>query len=167
MADIENPFDKVRRKMVAARVEFMGQLAKFSHDALTQPPLDGSEWTPLQLAYHLYIADALALEQIQLVQEEDNPLIIAPEDETPRRTRAAEPPVSLESVLAGMAARREEVFQYLSDLSDDAWQRPFRHPSWGQLKFYQLVNILPAHDRMHTQQLADIKAAAEAAEQAS
>jgi len=30
MASIENPYEKVRRKMVAARIEFMGQLAKFS-----------------------------------------------------------------------------------------------------------------------------------------
>ena len=58
-----------------------------------------------------------------------------------------------------MAARREEVFQYLSELPVDAWERPFRHPNWGQLKFYQMVNILPQHDKLHAQQLADIKAA--------
>ncbi len=163
MASVENPFDKVRRKMVAARVEFMAQLAKFTSDELTRPPADGNEWTPLQIAYHLYIADGLALEQIQRVQEEDNPLILVLEEETPRLTREAEPPSSLDSVLAGMAARREEVFEYLSQLLDDAWERPFQHPNWGQLKFYQLVNILPQHDRLHAQQLADIKAAAEKA----
>ncbi len=160
MATVENPYDKVRRKMVAARIEFMGQLAKFSKEELTKAPADGSEWTPLQIAYHLYIADGLALEQMQLVQNEDNPLVTATEEETPRRTRAAEPPASLDAVLAGMAARREEVFQYLSELPVDDWERPFRHPTWGQLKFYQMVNILPQHDKMHTQQLADIKAAA-------
>ena len=145
MATVENPYDKVRRKMVAARIEFMGQLAKFSKEELTKAPADGSEWTPLQIAYHLYIADGLALEQMQLIQN---------------RTRAAEPPASLDAVLAGMAARREEVFQYLSELPVDDWERPFRHPTWGQLKFYQMVNILPQHDKMHTQQLVDIKAAA-------
>jgi DinB superfamily len=163
MASVENPFDKVRRKMVAARVEFMGQLAKFTSNELTQPPADGSEWTPLLIAYHLYIADALALEQIERVQGEENPLVPVLDEETPRRTREAEPPTSLDSVLAGMAARREEVFEYLSRIPDDAWERPFRHPDWGQLKFYQLVNVLPQHDRIHAQQLADIKAAAEKA----
>lgn len=157
MATLENPFDKVRSKMVAARIEFMGQLAKFSNDELTRQPA-GDEWSPLQLAHHLYIADGLALEQMRLVQNEENPLTRVLEEDTPRLTRDSEPPVSLDAVLAGMAARREELFEYLASLPSDAWERPCRHPNWGQLKFYQLVNILPAHDRTHAQQLADIKA---------
>ncbi len=160
MATIENPFDKVRRKMVAARIEFMGQLARFSNEELTRKPAQG-DWSPLQLAHHLYIADGLALEQMQIVQNEDNPLITATEEETPRRTNASEPPASLDAVLAGMAARREELFEYMANLPIEAWERPFRHPNWGQLKFYQLVNVLPQHDRIHAQQLADIKASNE------
>ncbi len=157
MATLENPFEKVRSKMVAARIEFMGQLATFSKDEITREPGE-DEWSPLQLANHLYIADGLALEQMQLVQNEDNPLLTNLEEDTPRLTRASEPPVSLDAVLAGMAARREELYEYMANLPVDAWERPFRHPSWGQLKFYQLVNILPAHDRTHAQQLTNIKA---------
>jgi hypothetical protein len=156
MASLENPYEKVRPKMVAARLEFMKKLAMFSKDELNQQPA-GDEWSPLQLAHHLYIADGLALEQMQLVQTEDNPLIIATEDETPRLTRASEPPASLDAVLAGMAARREELFEYLASLPVDGWERPFRHPKWGERKFYQLVNVLPLHDQMHAQQLANIK----------
>jgi hypothetical protein len=159
MSTVENPFDKVRRKMVAARIEFMGQLAKFSNEELTRNPAGEDEWTPLQLAYHLYIADGLALETMQKIQDEDNPLIEDLGEETPRRTREAEPPNSLDAVLAGMAARREEIFQYLSELPEDAWERPLRHPAFGQIKFYQVVNVLPTHEKTHTQQLADIKAA--------
>ena len=157
MATLGNPFEKVRSKMVAARIEFMGQLATFSKDEITREPGE-DEWSPLQLANHLYIADGLALEQMQLVQNEDNPLLTNLEEDTPRLTRASEPPVSLDAVLAGMAARREELYEYMANLPVDAWERPFRHPSWGQLKFYQLVNILPAHDRTHAQQLTNIKA---------
>jgi hypothetical protein len=159
MSTVENPFDKVRRKMVAARIEFMGQLAKFSNEELTRNPAGEDEWTPLQLAYHLYIADGLALETMQKIQDEDNPLVEDLGEETPRRTREAEPPNSLDAVLAGMAARREEIFQYLSELPEDAWERPLRHPAFGQIKFYQVVNVLPTHEKTHTQQLADIKAA--------
>ena len=157
MATLENPFEKVRSKMVAARIEFMGQLATFSKDEITREPGE-DEWSPLQLANHLYIADGLALEQMQLVQNEDNPILTNLEEDTPRLTRASEPPVSLDAVLAGMAARREELYEYMANLPVDAWERPFRHPSWGQLKFYQLVNVLPAHDRTHAQQLTNIKA---------
>lgn len=160
MASIENPFDKVRRKMVAARLEFMAQLAKFSSEELARNPMGEDEWTPLQLAYHLYVADGLALETLQKIQSEDNPLVEDLAEETPRRTRASEPPASLDAVMGGMVARREELFQYLSELPDDAWERPLRHPTFGPLKFYQVVNVLPAHDKLHAQQLADIKAAA-------
>ena len=62
MAKIDNPFEKIRSKMVSARIEFMSQLAKFSNDELTKQ-LTVDEWSPLQLAHHLYIADGLALEQ--------------------------------------------------------------------------------------------------------
>lgn len=158
MATLENPFEKVRQKMVAARLEVMSQLAKFGHDELTFSPTPG-EWSALLLAYHMYVADGLALEQMRLVQEEENPLVADLAEETPRQTRATEPPASLEAVLGGMAARREEIFEYLSSLPPTAWERPFRHPQWGQLKFYQMVNILPQHDQIHAKQLAELKAA--------
>lgn len=157
MATVENPFEKVRNKMVSARIEFMSQLAKFSHNELTQQLTD-EEWSPLQLAHHLYIADGLALEQMQRVQNEDNPLLANVGEVAPQLTREAEPPASLDSVLAGMAARREEIFAYLSTLSTESWERPLRHPAWGQLKFYQFVNVLPQHDLQHAHQLASIKA---------
>ena len=156
MATVENPYEKVHRKMVAARIEFMAQLAKFSKDELRKQPAEG-EWSALELAHHLYIADGLALEQLKLVQNEENPMVVATEEETPRLTRSSEPPASLEAVLAGMAARREEIFEYLAALPVEAWERPFRHPAWGQRKFYQMVNVLPFHDQMHTQQLAAMK----------
>jgi hypothetical protein len=156
MTVVESPFAKVRRKMVTARVEFMSQLAKFSKDELTQEPAPG-EWSPLRLAHHLYIADGLVLEQMRRVQSEDNPLLANFEEETPYLTRTSQPPVSLDAVLAGMAARREELFEYLFSLPAEAWERPCRHHQWGQLKFYQLANILSIHDQQHTQQLAAIK----------
>ena len=160
MATVDNPFDKVRGKMVAARIEFMGQLAKFNNEELLRNTAGEDEWTPLQLAHHLYVADGLALETMQQIQSEDNPLISDLGEETPRRTREAEKPTTLDAVLGGMAARREELFQYLSELPNDAWERPLRYHTLGQLKFYQVVNIVAAHEKMHAQQLADIKTAA-------
>lgn len=157
MATLENPFEKARLKMVAARIELMSQLAKFSHNELAHAT--SGEWSALEIAHHVYVADGLALEQMRKVQDEENPLIVALEEEAPRQTRASEPAASLEAVLAGMAARREELFEYLNSLAPEAWEKPLRHPSWGSLKFYQLVNILPQHDAGHAQQLAELKAA--------
>src|SRR5260370_26833182 len=102
----------------------------------------------------------MAVETMQRIRMEQTLLAENRKEKAPAVTRVAEPPASLDAVLAGMAARREELFQYLSELPDDAWERPARHPIWGQIKFYQLVNVLPTHEKMHAQQLADIKAAA-------
>lgn len=156
MATLENPFDKVRQKMVSARIELMSQLAKFSHDELNQAPAPG-EWSALEIAYHVYVADGLALEQMQQIQNEENPLLVDTAQEAPRLTREAEPATSLEAVLAGMAARREEIFEYLSTLAPETWERPARHPTFGNLKFYQFINVLPQHDQIHMRQLAEIK----------
>ena len=156
MTTVDNPYEKARRKMVAARVEFLGRLAKFSKAELLKRPAEG-EWSPLELANHVYIADGLALEQLKLVQSEENPMVVATEEEAPRLTNASTPPPSLEAVLGGMAARREEIFEYLATLPPESWERPFRHHAWGQRKFYQLVNVLPFHDQMHAQQLSSIK----------
>ena len=153
----ERSFDKVRRKLVAARIELMGQLAKFSQDQLTQNPIEG-EWSPLQIAHHVYITEGLALEQIHRVQNEDNPFIPDISSNSPQQhLELAEAPASLEAILTGMAARREELFQYLSDLPEDGWLRPLRHAEWGNLKFYQLVNVLSIHDQQHAKQLVKIK----------
>lgn len=158
MATLENPFEKARPKMVAARLEVISQLAKFRHDELTRVPAE-HEWSALEIANHVYIADGLALEQMHQIQEEENPLLANTTEEAPRLTRESEPPASLEAVLSGMAARREEMFEYLSSLAPTDWERPFRHPAWGELKFYQMVNVLPQHDQLHARQLAELKAA--------
>jgi DinB superfamily len=153
MTTVENPFEKARPKLVAARREFLAQLAQFAPDDLPRRPVEG-EWSPLQLAYHLYITDGLALEELKRVQNEDNPLVVPTDVEAPRLTNAGAPPPTLDIILAGLAARREEIFEYLSTLPPSAWERPFRHHEWGQRKFYQMVNIMFLHDQMHAQQLA-------------
>jgi len=121
------PLEKVRPKMVAARIELLSALAKFKHDELTRFP-EQDEWSALEIANHVYLADGLALEQMQLSRTRIIPPVVAVDEEAPRRTREAELPASLEAVLAGMAARREEIFEYLSALTSEAWERPLRHP---------------------------------------
>ncbi len=168
MTTLTNPFEKVRAKMVAARIEVIGQLARFSKDELSRKP-DKDEWSALEIAQHLYIADGVALEDFQKIQSEENPVISDAQKEVPRLTREAieeeqtrqrmdlEPLPTLESLLSGMAARREEIFEYLASLPDEAWERPFQHQAWGPMKFYQLVNVVPQHDQQHVQQLKMLK----------
>ncbi|MGH2482088.1 MAG: hypothetical protein ACRDHW_20755 [Ktedonobacteraceae bacterium] len=69
MATLENPFDKVRPKLVAARIELISQLAKFEHaelDGVSSP----DSWSALEIAQHVYVTDGLALEQLRTIQTE-------------------------------------------------------------------------------------------------
>ncbi|GAC1370047.1 MAG: hypothetical protein PVS3B1_19050 [Ktedonobacteraceae bacterium] len=151
---VEEAFDRVRRRMVAARIEFMGQLATFGKAELTA---QADEKSPVHISHLLYIIDGLALEQMQRVQEEDNPLLENFAAQVPAVARRMQAPRSLDAVLAGMAARREEMFEYLASLPADAWERPFHHQEWGTHKFHHLVNMLPLYDQQHTRQLAALK----------
>ena len=126
---------------------------------MNQCPIEG-EWSPLRIAHHVYITEGLALEQIHRVQNEDNPFIPdISSDAAQQHLELAEAPASLEAILTGMAARREELFEYLSDLPEDGWNRPLSHAEWGNLKLYQLVNVLSIHDQQHVKQLAKLKEA--------
>ena len=40
MTNVDNPYEKVRRKMVAARIEFLGQLAKINKSELKKRPME-------------------------------------------------------------------------------------------------------------------------------
>jgi hypothetical protein len=157
MATLENPFAKARPHMVAARLEVLSQLARFAPGELTLKASQDA-WSALELAHHIYITDGLFLQALQEVQQIDNPHI--PEiAATPQSTHEAEPPVSFEAVLSGMAARREEIFEFLQALPPEAWERPLHYAQAGQLQFYQLVNQMPLHDQEHARQLASLKEA--------
>ncbi|GHO43961.1 DinB family protein [Ktedonospora formicarum] len=154
----QHPFETVRGRLVSARVTFLGQLAKFNKDELAALFGKGT-LSPLQIAYHLYMIEGLTLVQLRLVQAEENPLLEISEIEEQPTQASATPDSSttLDAVMAGMAAQREELFSWLSTLPSEAWTRPFRHPRWGQLKFHQLVQSLIEHDQHHAQQLACLK----------
>ncbi|MBE3566374.1 MAG: DinB family protein [Thermogemmatispora sp.] len=156
MATLEDPFGKVRPKLVAARTEFLAELARFQAAELERRP-SPEDWSALEVAYHLYVVDGLTLQEMRRVQEEDNPELPALETEGPRVTRETARDLSLDAVLAGMAARREEILQFLAELPPAAWERPCHHHAWGALKFYQLVNVLAQHDRQHARQLVEIR----------
>ncbi len=152
----EGSYSKARRKLVAARLELMGQLAKFAPDELTQHPI-AEEFSPLQLAHYVYIADGFGLEQIKLVQSEDNPLIADLNEHVPQLMQEIEEPTSFDAVFAGMTARREEIFEYLSGLPEAAWNRPYSNAHGEEQLFPELVTMLALHDQQQAQQLVKLK----------
>lgn len=156
MAGIESPFVKVRRKLVMARIEFMGQLAAFQHEDFARPLTAAGE-SPLLVAHHLSTIEGLALEQLRCIQAEDNPQLEVLLQLVPVSAKAVTSPLTLELVLEEMCTQRNELFSYLAQLPLDCWDRPFIFASWGPRKFYQLVNMLPLHDRQHSRQLITMR----------
>jgi DinB superfamily len=160
----ENPFVCVRRKMVVARIEFMGCLAAFNREQLSSTVTEEGH-SPLQIAHHLYLVDGLVAQQIHRVQEEDDPVLInpieLPADYCPAASVESVPDstaFTLEAILSGMAARREEIFTYLAALPALAWERTFHFAEPAPLCFYQLINLLSLHDQQHACQLTTMKA---------
>jgi hypothetical protein len=136
----------------------MGQLARFGPDELTQKPLAG-EFSPLQLAHYVYIADGFGLEQIQRVRQEDDPLIPDLNEVVPQLMQEIEEPTSLDAVFAGMTARREEIFEYLASLHEAVWSRRYHNAQGEEHLFPELVNMLALHDQQQAQQLVRLKKA--------
>ena len=154
----ESAYNKARRTLVSARLELMGQLAKFSPDELTQHPIAG-EFSPLQLAHYVYIADGFGLEQIKRVRQEDNPLIPDLNEHASQLMQEVQEPTSLDAVFAGMTARREEIFEYLSSLHETTWSRHYHNAQDEEHSFPELVNMLALHDQQQAQQLIKLKEA--------
>jgi hypothetical protein len=154
MASEEITFEQVWWRMVAARLEFMCQLAKFRADELERPPQNGGS-SPLQVVMQVYMTDGLILEQLRSVQEEDNPSISRMISPLP--TSVAEPFVTLEKLLTDMATRRTTIFQYLASLSEAGWKHSLHHKAWGVLDFCQLASLLALYDQQHTQQLVALQ----------
>jgi hypothetical protein len=156
MAEGEAPFAVLRRKMVVARIDFMSQLATFQHEDLTRI-LTEDGISPLLVTHHLLITDMLALQHMQRIQSEDNPQFDTFIQQLPIGTAEAEQPLSLEEILTKMATQRAELFTYLAQIPLPGWERPFGSALWGSRKFYQLVNVLPLHDRQHSRQLVAMR----------
>jgi hypothetical protein len=164
MVGHENPFISVRRKLVVARIEFMGRLAAFTREQLSHAVTENG-YSPLHIAHHLYMIDGLVGQQMHIVQKEENPCIVnpieLPIDYFPVTSIENVPDpatLTLEAILARMTARREEIFTYLAALPTPAWERTFHFAEPAPLHFYQLINLLSLHDQQHARQLATMKA---------
>ncbi len=155
MTDEESYFEKVQRKLIAARIAFMSQLATVRADDLLKPA-GTNAWSPLQITQHLCVVDEVVLEQMRRVQQEDNPFIESISEQVPPLTITAEPPVALATMLTRMQTWRMQLFSYLASVPTEHWQRPLRHQQWGQFTFYQFAASLALHDQQHTRQFLAI-----------
>jgi hypothetical protein len=152
----EDTFEDVRWRMVATRVEFISQLARFPRKDLVRPSAIGT-MSPLRITHHLSLVDQCALRHMRCIQEQHNPMLTSITSEATYLHAQLKRSSSLSTLLTAMAATRVELFAYLAQLPQSAWQRPFQHAEWGSCEFRHLVAMLPLYDRQHTQQLIMLK----------
>ena len=159
MTDEESYFEKVQRKLIAARIAFMSQLAAIRADDLRKPA-GTNVWSPLQITQHLCATDEIVLEQMRCVQAEDNPFIESIAEQAPPLIMTTEPLVALATVLTTMQTWRMQLFSYLASVPPEHWRRPLQHQQWGQFTFYQFAASLALHDQQHTRQFLAINSRA-------
>ena len=147
MTTVENPFEKVRRKMVAARIEFHGTTGEIQQRGVAASACRGrmvaatTRLSPLCRRWSRSGADATGAERRQ-------PARCRPKrDSAPHPRLRATRHAQLGTGRYGCPPRRN--FSISLHVTCEAWERPFRHHAWGERKFYQLVNIVPMHDQAY------------------
>lgn len=148
------PIDSLResRRDIEATVTSIG-----SKDAFDVAYAEG-KWTAREVICHLADVEVALGFRMRQVIAVDN-VVIQPFDEQAWATgyKAADPRLALQSFLSLRAWN----LAFLDALPASAWDRPYRHPEQGDLKFRVLIKLLAGHDINHLRQLQTIEAGRE------
>ena len=130
-----------------------GLLAGIS-DSQSRAATGGDEnWSVVEVICHMRDAEEYFIQRMQAMRDQDNPSIIAYDQEAlarERNYRAAD----LQVALAGFNVFRRQTIKEFSLLSPDQWQRAGQHNELGQITiFAQAVHHI-AHDAIHCAQIA-------------
>jgi hypothetical protein len=152
---------------------FQEAVAGVSDEAATLSP--GPErWSILQVVEHVVVAERGqfgALQRSRLSEKSlENPekeaMIRARgasrlnRYESPERARPSGRFPSLAQALDEFIAAREETIRFAAEHEENLYFRQAMHPMFGAVNGYELLLIMAAHTRRHTEQIAEIRAAA-------
>ena len=145
------PTAEERRGMIeeiaALPARFRAAVEDLSPERLDTPYREGG-WTVRQLAHHVPDSHMNAYVRFKLALTEDVPSI-----KTYDEARWAElPDVAATPVSASLTlleALHQRWTALLSALSDEQWERAFRHPDWGELKLDRTLALYAWHSRHH------------------
>lgn len=136
---------------VAAFPEALARLlAGVPPDALCRPASDGG-WGVVEILCHLRDWEAVFVERVRRVLDEDQPELPAYDDalwEIERDYRDQDP----SEVLAEFDALRGQLVDMLAGLDDAGWQRIGNHAINGPVDVAWLVSHLQEHCREHLHQ---------------
>jgi uncharacterized damage-inducible protein DinB len=124
-------------------------------DESARRPLDDG-WTPLEILGHLKDAAAVYDERCRRVASEDNPYMLAYNQEE-AVARAGYNSARPDELLSSIAASRAATIELLRSLDDSAFARPGVHEEEGPVTLQWLVDHMIEHETDH---IADIRRAA-------
>jgi hypothetical protein len=116
-------------------------------------PYETQKWTAREVMCHLADVEiALGFRMRQIVAEDK--VLVQPFDEQvwAKGYKVADPRMALRSFLA----LREWNLAFVKALPAPTWDKPYRHPEQGDLKFADLIKLLAGHDLNHLNQLRRI-----------
>lgn len=135
--------------------EMFGLFQGVDEEGLRWRPAPG-EWCLKELAAHMRDADALYLQQFELITSQHEPLLPhEPLDVLPAERDYVNE--SLYSLLDELETLRQENFWILRMLSDYEWERGGLHPYKGHTTLTDLVKDMHEHDLNHLNQARKLR----------
>ncbi len=108
----------------------------------------GEGWSPAEIAVHLAdIEVALGWRIRQILSQDEPELQPFDQDDWAAAMRYEER--DAEVALSAYAAQRAANVEILGRLSDEGWERRFRHPEFGPASLRTLVRHISDHDLAH------------------
>ena len=130
-----------------------GLLAGIS-DSQARAATGGDEnWSVVEVICHLRDAEEYFIQRMQSMRDQDNPSIIAYDQEALARERNYKA-ADLQVALAGFNAFRRQTIKEFSLLTPDQWQRAGQHNELGQITIFAQAVHHTAHDAIHCAQIA-------------
>lgn len=139
--------------VLAAFPDTLREMVAESSDHDLRRAAAGGGWGPVEIFCHLRDLDALFIERVERILEEDDPYIAAV-DETLwpiEREYAAQDP---HEALDEFAANRSRYVELLSGLTDEQLARRGHHEVLGEQTVLWHAHHTAEHDEIHHRQLA-------------
>ncbi len=131
-------------------------LSGLTEEQLSRPTADGG-WSMRQVVSHLRDAEGVLRFRVQLMAEQDNPVLESQAVFAWATSEENRPPTT-DEIFQTYRASREESLGILESLPGGDWQRRGQHTEFGPVTILQQASYFAAHEQTHLASLARLRA---------
>ncbi len=147
------PICESEAEMPVDTVEGMAAAPKLIAEAVRAAPGGAGEgWSASEIAAHLADIEVVLGWRIRQVLSEDEPAL-QPFDQNDWAAALRYGERDVEVALNAYAAQRAANVEILASLSEEGWERRFKHPEFGPASLRTLVRHISDHDLAHLAQI--------------